>query len=1113
MPRCGRSRQKSRFPGFSFNDAGIVKNARHWIEFFDGATLRKGLAYQREGRVIDLQVMSNGLAAGVEGQSQDYRVLIQWFDRQETRFSRVNSSCTCPIGEQCKHAVAAIAEWLDLQKEDDDQAEAHPGMTSAEVAEVAEAGPEPIPQVDLLPPTLGLHQADHWLRTIGEPAAGSGPTSPPLVAVLIEQDQGWQVEPLRVKFRKDGGWGVGKRYRSWADASHDAADLTPVMRRFAQHAARWSNGAYTRDGVLSGDFGATGELFGALVDAGLLTTDPMASGPLQRGPAEDATLCWVENAEGWKLRVQTYGPVRLRVIPVDPPWWISGREVGPLSLDISPEALAAIMHMPPIPTPLLQSAMARLKQLVPGLVMPDLPPLERPQPVLRTWRARLRGQQSGSWGKERMSDLALVTFRYAAGEIGAVGMAVHGDKDHFIIRNQMDEETRLAELARAGFTQTVLDGWVLIAERKIPQGFIYSMAEGVITPAALAVLSATGWDISGRRAEQQVQVADLGALQATLVEADGWFDLALGTDIAGQRIDLVPLLTPLLRGGPAAWQQLPSSDGAVLLTQGPTQVLRVPLTMLQSLYDHLIALFGRERAGGSDTWRLNAWDASLLSALDGLGAQILGGERLREIAAALSGPLLPAVPPPGLRAELRPYQLDGLAWLQRLRSVGLGGILADDMGLGKTVQAIAHLEVERAAGRLDRPCLVICPASVVGTWQRELERFAPHLPSVVLHGGKRELSRLVPGVIGITTYATLARDADKLAAIPLHLAICDEAQSVKNAATRSAQAVRGLEARQRLCLTGTPMENHLGELHAQISWVAPGLLGPKAVFDKLYVKAIDQGVPGRAALLRQRLKPVLLRRTKEQVAPELPPRTESVITVELGDRQRRLYEAIRLAMDARVREAIAVKGLARSHLDVLEALLRLRQICCDPVLLGSPEGLACGEAAKLDCLAELLPSLLEDGRRILLFSQFTSFLDRIEEVVLKPLGTPWLRLDGQTRDRQSLVDRFQSLESPLFLLSLKAGGTGLTLTAADTVILADPWWNPAAEAQAADRAHRIGQDKPVLIYRLVAANTVEEKVIALQMRKKALADALYDETGQSLGQLTADDLQALLAPG
>ena len=285
MPRCGRSRTESRFPGFSFNDAGIVKNARHWIEFFDGATLRKGLAYQREGRVIDLQVMSNGLAAGVEGQSQDYRVLIQWFDRQETRFSRVNSSCTCPIGEQCKHAVAAIAEWLDLQKEDDDQAEAHPGMTSAEVAEVAEAGPEPIPQVDLLPPTLGLHQADHWLRTIGEPAAGSGPTSPPLVAVLIEQDQGWQVEPLRVKFRKDGGWGVGKRYRSWADASHDAADLTPVMRRFAQHAARWSNGAYTRDGVLSGDFGATGELFGALVDAGLLTTDPMASGPLQRGPA------------------------------------------------------------------------------------------------------------------------------------------------------------------------------------------------------------------------------------------------------------------------------------------------------------------------------------------------------------------------------------------------------------------------------------------------------------------------------------------------------------------------------------------------------------------------------------------------------------------------------------------------------------------------------------------------------------------------------------------------------------------------------------------------------------------------------------------------------------
>ena len=371
---------------------------------------------------------------------------------------------------------------------------------------------------------------------------------------------------------------------------------------------------------------------------------------------------------------------------------------------------------------------------------------------------------------------------------------------------------------------------------------------------------------------------------------------------------------------------------------------------------------------------------------------------------------------------------------------------------------------------------------------------------------------MTPTTIAITTYGVLSRDILRLEKIPLHIAVCDEAQAVKNAGTKAAQALRRLDARQRLCLTGTPLENHLGELHSQLTWAAPGLFGSRASFDEVYAKPIAEGLPGRSEALRRRLKAVLLRRTKQQVASDLPPRSESIVTIELGAKQRAFYESIRLAMDKRVRDAIAAKGLARSGIEVIEALLRLRQAACDPALLGAREGTACGESGKLDQLAEMLPTLIEEGRRILLFSQFTSFLDRIEEVVLKPAGLPWFRLDGGTRDRHSLIERFQAKEAPLFLLSLKAGGTGLTLTAADTVILADPWWNPAAEAQAADRAHRIGQTQPVLIYRLVAAGTIEEKVIALQARKKALSDALYDESGQSLGSLSTEDLSALLAP-
>ena len=523
----------------------------------------------------------------------------------------------------------------------------------------------------------------------------------------------------------------------------------------------------------------------------------------------------------------------------------------------------------------------------------------------------------------------------------------------------------------------------------------------------------------------------------------------------------------------------------------------------------LLALFNRERSG---PWKLNAWDAGVIAALDGLGVQVLGAERLRTIANTLAAPLVAAAQPPGLRATLRPYQCEGLAWLQRLFASGLGGVLADDMGLGKTVQLIAHLVVEHEAGRLDRPCLVVCPASLIGTWQRELQRFAPQLKPQILHGNRRDLATLTPATIAITTYGVLSRDITQLEKIPLHIAVCDEAQVVKNAGTKAAQALRRLDARQRLCLTGTPLENHLGELHSQLTWAAPGLFGSRATFDEVYAKPIADGVAGRSEALRRRLKAVLLRRTKQQVATDLPPRSESIVTVELGVKQRAFYESIRLAMDKRVRDAIAAKGLARSGIEVIEALLRLRQAACDPALLGTPEGLACGESGKLDQLGEMLPTLIEEGRRILLFSQFTSFLDRIEDRVLKPAALSWLRLDGTTRDRHSLIERFQAQESPLFLLSLKAGGTGLTLTAADTVILADPWWNPAVEAQAADRAHRIGQTQPVLIYRLVAASTIEEKVIALQARKKALADALYDESGQSLGSLSTEDLSALLAP-
>jgi SNF2 family DNA or RNA helicase len=318
-----------------------------------------------------------------------------------------------------------------------------------------------------------------------------------------------------------------------------------------------------------------------------------------------------------------------------------------------------------------------------------------------------------------------------------------------------------------------------------------------------------------------------------------------------------------------------------------------------------------------------------------------------------------------------------------------------------------------------------------------------------------------------------------------HLLILDEAQYVKNAASRGAAAIRQLDARHRLCLTGTPLENNLGELWAQFDFLLPGFLGSQQDFNKRWRNPIEKfGDDTRRELLARRLRPFMLRRKKDQVATELPPKTQIVTTVELEAAQRDLYETVRTAMQKKVREAIAGQGLARSHIIVLDALLKLRQVCCDPRLV-KLRGAKAAQSAKLAMLMTMLPALLDEGRKVLLFSQFTAMLDLIAEA-LDAAGIPYVMLTGETGDRSLPVQRFQGGEVPLFLISLKAGGVGLNLTAADTVIHYDPWWNPAAENQATDRAHRLGQDKPVFVYKLIVAGSIEEKIVALQERKAAL---------------------------
>ena len=364
----------------------------------------------------------------------------------------------------------------------------------------------------------------------------------------------------------------------------------------------------------------------------------------------------------------------------------------------------------------------------------------------------------------------------------------------------------------------------------------------------------------------------------------------------------------------------------------------------------------------------------------------------------------------------------------------------------------------------------------------------------------------------LTTYPLLWRDAEDLAKHEFSFLILDEAQTVKNAASRGAGVVRKIKARHRLCLTGTPLENHLGELWSQFDFLLPGFLGDSKAFTKTWRTPIEkQGNSVRGQLLAQRIRPFILRRRKEDVAKELPAKTIILRSVELEAGQRDLYETVRSAMDQRVRDEIAAKGFARSQIVLLDALLKLRQVCCDPRLVKSAAASKVKERAKLDQLMGMLPELVDEGRKILVFSQFTSMLALIEDE-LKQVGLDYALLTGQTQDREAQIHRFQGGEVPIFLISLKAGGIGLNLTAADTVIHYDPWWNPAVENQATDRAHRLGQTKPVFVYKLIVAGSIEEKIVALQEQKAALAKSVLSDDGAGEVKFSEADIRALLAP-
>ena len=1098
-----------------------------WKSAFAHVTQGRGKAYARGDRVHELQPLDGeGLhwRARVQGSARTpYRCEVLVSPRSG-REARVRADCACLAPAPCKHAYAVLAV---AQTHGDEM----PTATDAVVPRRHDAKrPIAAPSPDewerwLEPPTPAAVRAEIAREALGLVLMAGTTGDPPTLLAGMAYWQPGKTKPWvspQPLFFGDAGEPAPRLHGGWPD--EDLLALAALLPR--QH---------VRAGPL-----AFAPLRGRALERAVEHLLPRyrvcwerIDQALRPGPSLSMRCRWEALPDGsQRLRAE---PGREGLLLLQGHgWWyvdLGGGEIGRVE---DAEGLARRAQTAPVLRPEVVSALRqRLARTPSGASIPvpaerQTPRELRAAPRLTLHLSRFQPDRS-AYGAQALeaAGTALIGFDYAGERVASEGEA----------RERRWREGELIEIVRdARAEHALIEGLRqrhLLAPSRLPWPTSYAFdrlddAQRLLAPPPKkAPLAPEHWQALLNELRQQgaelsyepdfprpLREIEVGDWDAELSAAgNAWFELTLGIDIDGERQDLLPILRRLLLDPAFPLRpkrgESPTASWRVELDE--QRALRLPLARLRALLAPLLDLLLRDEA----TPRLHRSQGDVLAALQG-AVRWRGDERLRQRLVDLSTRPPRIAAPPGFKAKLRPYQRDGLGWLEFLAAAGLGGVLADDMGLGKTVQVLAHVLTQTQRATAGFRTLVVAPTSLMGNWQAEAARFAPALKVLLLHGADRadRFDAIAAHDLILTTYPLLPRDRERLMAHEFDLLVLDEAQAVKNAKSQAAHVVRELRARRRLAMTGTPLENHLGELWAQFDAIEPGLLGSERDFARFYRHPIEKhGDAERQRRLTRRIGPLLLRRRKDEVLRDLPPKTEIVRTLELEGAQRELYESLRLAQHRRVREAIAARGLAQSGIVVLDALLKLRQACCDPRLVKLPAARQAKDSAKLDALLELLATLLDEGRRVLLFSQFTAMLDLIESA-LKKRGIAHLRLDGDTpaRTRAGLVQRFQRGDAALFLISLKAGGVGLNLTAADTVIHYDPWWNPAVENQATDRAHRIGQDKRVFVYKLICAGTVEEKILALQQRKADLADAVLEGGRSTKARFDESDLAELFAP-
>ena len=1088
---------------------------------FSQATLERGCKYFEDDKVEITEIESvTGsdikIHADVFG-SLNYAYKIVVTLKVTKDHTSIVGECDCPVGFRCKHAVATLLKFAQTNAQSISEKGQLGGLDNGRQNEL---------DVECWLSSLNPENSENEQHSSG---ADAKPGYNNVLLYLIrptEDGQDMEIVTIVARRLKKGGYGKSRPqsledmvdgYTANLNFEHNEQDVEISGLLYSMT----GRGIFYRQNVyaLKGDIGEL-TLEKLLKTQRCFWQTQELNQPLQLSQARYFKMIWEQVDDKYHIIANT-SPEAQELFRLHHFYYIDtqSNQIGiGQHRDLNSEQIDQLLNAPPVPIVMAEQVSKQLLQAWPESEVPMPVNLsneiitikDKPIADVVMYSLELEGEQSAF----RRVHILSLSFNYGGHliqpeKISSAYRLLKEGQQYQIERDPEFELQCLLKLQKNHFVSCHELG--LNQLNKLEQTIMSASATATLWHwhdfqfDTIPQLQAEGWQFEFADSfHMEIEEADEWYGELEEKEGQEWFEISLGIELNGQTINLLPSLVELLalESDPEKMRQrillrehiiLPVSED-----ENNPRWVKLPSARIMGIFDILVELYDKNALNDSGNLEFSKHQGlQLRELLNDPTLKWKGAEQLQALSKKIENfKGIETIPPPdGLQTELRDYQQHGLNWLQFMREYQFNGILADDMGLGKTVQALAHLLYEKNEHKEELPSLVIAPTSLMGNWKREAKRFTPDLKILLLHGPNRKelFSETENYDVILTTYALMLRDKDFHSEQNYNFVILDESQNIKNARSKTSQVIFKIKAKYRLCMTGTPMENHLGELWSLFHFLMPGFLGTQDRFNRLFRNPIEkQGDYDRQQQLHNRIKPFMLRRTKEMVATELPEKTEMIRTIPLSGKQRDLYETVRLAMDEKVREEISKKGLARSQIMILDALLKLRQTCCDPRLLSLSSAKDVHESAKLDMLMEMVPEMVEEGRKIIIFSQFVKMLGFIEDE-LKKYKISYSKLTGQTRNRDEVIMDFQEGDAEVFLISLKAGGVGLNLTAADTVIHYDPWWNPAVERQATDRAYRIGQDKPVFVYKLLTEETVEEKILQMQNAKQQLADALYQD--------------------